>query len=65
LYSWNSENKELAITWTCSLGIQKQFGGETRTAIRRITKEIANNDMIQLTKFGKSDLHSITNPLFQ
>lgn len=37
--------------WTCSLGIHKQFGGGTCTAIRWITKEIANNDMVQLTKF--------------
>jgi len=53
------------MTWTCSLGIHKQFDGETCTAIRWITKEITNNGMVQLTKFGKSDLHSITNPLFQ
>jgi len=57
LYSWNSENKELAMTWTCSLGIHKQFGGGTCTAIRWIPKEIANYDMVQLTKSGKSDLH--------
>jgi hypothetical protein len=53
------------MTWTCSLGIHKQFGAETCTAIRWIMKEIANNDMVQLTKFCKSDLHSFTNPLFQ
>jgi len=52
------------MTWICSLGIHKQFGGETCTAIRWITKEIANN-VVQLTKFGKSDLHSNTKPLFQ
>jgi len=53
------------MTWTCSLGIHKQFGRGICTAIRQITKEIANNDMVQLKKFGKSNLHSITKPLFQ
>jgi hypothetical protein len=51
--------------WICSLGIHKQSGRETWTAIRWIIKEIANNDTVQLTKFGKSDLHSFTKPLFQ
>jgi hypothetical protein len=51
--------------WTCSLGIHKQFGGETWTATRWITKETVNNDMVQLTICAKSDIHSVTNPLFQ
>jgi hypothetical protein len=45
--------------WTCSLGIHKQFRRETWTAISWITKEIANNDVVQLTIFGKSDFFKI------
>jgi hypothetical protein len=50
--------------WICSLGIHKQFRRETWTAISWIIQEIANNDIGQLTKFGKSDLHSFTKLYF-